>query len=250
MWCDHVGHCGRLHTSTLDVAWCSHRLESLHVAKLAASFRERPPCDDSVVPPWIPNAISVIRVLLVPVWLVLAFQAREVALAGGVIDRTPLLGVFVALGLSDLVDGFIARRFHLESNLGATLDAVADKLAQVATVTFLVFLGAPGFASLPLWLWVTLLARDGALATGFLLVFRRHRAVHIEHRWHGKASSLVLFVVITLGIANVQETAILVGSFVSLALIVPSTVSYVREGLRQLSASERPAVRGGPPMKR
>ncbi len=202
-----------------------------------------------MVPPWIPNAISVIRVLLVPVWLVLAFRARDVALTGGVIDRTPLLGVFLALGLSDLVDGFIARRFHLESNLGATLDAVADKLAQVATVTFLVFLGSPGFASLPLWLWVTLLARDGALAVGFLLVYRRHRQVHIEHRWHGKASSLVLFVVITLGIANVQETAILLGSLASLALIVPSTVSYVREGLRQLSASDAPAGRDGPPMK-
>ncbi|MCA3011794.1 MAG: CDP-alcohol phosphatidyltransferase family protein [Myxococcaceae bacterium] len=194
------------------------------------------------MPPWIPNAISVLRVLLVPVWLALAFRAREVAQGGGDIDRVPLLAVFITLGLSDLVDGFIARRFHLESNLGATLDAVADKLAQVSTVTFLVFLGTPGFASLPLWLWLVLLLRDGALAVGFLLVYRRHREVHVAHRWHGKASSLVLFLVITLGIANVQETAILVGSFASLALIVPSTVSYVKEGLRQLAAGD-PAPR-------
>ncbi|MCA2981459.1 MAG: CDP-alcohol phosphatidyltransferase family protein, partial [Myxococcaceae bacterium] len=176
------------------------------------------------------------------VWLALAFRAREVAQGGGDIDRVPLLAVFITLGLSDLVDGFIARRFHLESNLGATLDAVADKLAQVSTVTFLVFLGTPGFASLPLWLWLVLLLRDGALAVGFLLVYRRHREVHVAHRWHGKASSLVLFLVITLGIANVQETAILVGSFASLALIVPSTVSYVKEGLRQLAAGD-PAPR-------
>ena len=100
--------------------------------------------------------------------------------------------------------------------------------------------GSPSFASLPLWLWVTLLAPDGALAVGLLLVSRRLRPVHIAHRWHGKASSPLLFVVVTLGIANVQETAIVLGSLASLALIGPIAVSSVREGLRQLSASDSP----------
>ncbi len=57
--------------------------------------------------------------------------------------------------------------------------------------------GSASFASLPLWLWVKFLAPDGALAVGFLLVSRRLRQVHIAHRWHGKASSLVLFVVVS-----------------------------------------------------
>lgn len=188
------------------------------------------------MPAWVPNAISALRVLLVPVWLVLAFGARAAALAGSPVDRAPLLVVFIALGVSDLVDGFIARRFRLESNFGATLDAVADKLAQVATVTFLVFLGAPGFTPLPLWLWAALVARDGALAIGFVLVYRKHRVVHVEHRWHGKASSLLLFGVITLGMAAAPEVAVVVGSLLSLVLVVPGSVAYVREGLRQLAA--------------
>lgn len=188
------------------------------------------------MPPWVPNAISVLRVLLVPGWLVLAFRARELALAGGVVDRAPLLGVFLALGLSDLVDGFLARRFKLESNFGATLDAVADKLAQVATVTFLVFLGAPGFTPLPLWLWAALVLRDGALAIGFVLVYRKHRVVHVAHRWHGKLSSLLLFGVITLSMAAAAELAVVLGSVASLVLVVPGSIAYVREGLRQLAA--------------
>lgn len=188
------------------------------------------------MPPWVPNAISAIRILLVPVWLVLAVRARAIALSDSEVDRTALLGVLVGLGVSDLVDGFIARRWKLTSNLGATLDAVADKLAQVATVTFLVFLGSPGFTPLPWWLWLALLLRDGALAVGFVLVYRKHREVHVEHRWHGKASSLLLFVVILLGTAAAPELWVVIGSAASLVLIVPGSVAYVREGLRQLAA--------------
>ncbi|MBE2248155.1 MAG: CDP-alcohol phosphatidyltransferase family protein [Myxococcus sp.] len=186
------------------------------------------------MPPWVPNAISFVRIALVPLWLALAVQARAVALAGGEVDRPLLVGVLLALGLSDVVDGAIARHFKLTSNLGATLDAVADKLAQVATVTFLAWVPSAAFTPLPVWLWLTLLVRDGALAVGWVLVYRRHRVVHVEHRWHGKASSLVLFAVIVMGAAKAPEVAVLAGSALSLALIIPGSVAYVREGLRQL----------------
>jgi cardiolipin synthase (CMP-forming) len=190
----------------------------------------------SPMPPWVPNAISFLRIALVPVWVVLAVRIRADALAGTTLDRTALLVVLLALGVSDVIDGTIARRFNLTTNLGATLDAVADKLAQVASVTFLVFFASPGFTPLPLWLWVTLVLRDGALAVGWALVYRKHRVVLVEHRWHGKASSLALFAVIIMGTAALSEGAVLVGSALSLLLIVPGSVAYVREGLRQLSA--------------
>jgi cardiolipin synthase (CMP-forming) len=188
------------------------------------------------MPPWVPNAISFIRIGLVPVWVVLAIQQRAEAIAGAPLDRTPLLVVLVALGLSDVLDGALARHFKLTSNLGATLDAVADKLAQVASVTFLVFFASPGFTPLPLWLWVTLVLRDGALAVGWGLVYRKHRVVVVEHRWHGKASSLVLFAVIVMGTAGLPELVVVSGSALSLLLIVPGSVAYVREGLRQLAS--------------
>jgi phosphatidylglycerophosphate synthase len=188
------------------------------------------------MPPWVPNAISFLRIGLVPVWMVLAIQLRGDAIAGSPFDRTPLLVVLVALGLSDVLDGALARHFKLTSNLGATLDAVADKLAQVVSVTFLVFFASPGFTPLPLWLWMTLVLRDGALAVGWVLVYRKHRVVVVEHQWHGKASSLVLFAVIVMGTAALPELAVLVGSALSVLLIIPGSVAYVREGLRQLAS--------------
>lgn len=191
-----------------------------------------------MVPAWVPNAISALRIALVPVWVWLAFGVRATALGQGPIDRRALIGVLVALGLSDIVDGAIARHFKLTSNLGAMLDAVADKLAQVASVTFLVLLGSPGFTPLPWWLWATLVVRDGVLAVGWWLIFRKHRFVAIEHRWHGKASSLVLFGVIVAGTAELDPFVIVTGSALSVALIVPGTLSYVREGWRQFKKAE------------
>ena len=108
------------------------------------------------VPRWLPNAISAARIALVPVWLALAWEARQAALLG---NHPSPLGpqlVLLAIGASDVIDGALARRFALTTNLGATLDAVADKIAQISTVTFLVLAGAPAFTALPFWLMMTL----------------------------------------------------------------------------------------------
>jgi len=188
------------------------------------------------VPRWLPNAISVMRVLLVPVWLWLAHEARGVAASDGEVERLPLVGVLVTLMLSDLLDGFLARRFHLATNLGAILDAAADKLAQVATVTFLALFAAPAFTPLPVWLLVVLVTRDVLLGVGFLLVRARHGHVKTEHKWHGKASTALLFVLVLAVCLGLSGPVVPAASAVVLALVVPSTLVYLREGWRQLMA--------------
>ncbi|MBL8949337.1 MAG: CDP-alcohol phosphatidyltransferase family protein, partial [Myxococcaceae bacterium] len=82
------------------------------------------------------------RIGLVPVWLALAFSMRSRALDGADVHRLPLVLLVLLIGATDMIDGFLARRFQLATNLGATLDAVADKLASFAAVTFLTFLAA------------------------------------------------------------------------------------------------------------
>lgn len=187
------------------------------------------------VPPWLPNALSVLRILLVPVWLVLAFDARHVALAGGTPSALGPTLVLVAIGLSDIVDGTLARRYHLATNLGATLDAVADKLAQVTIVAFLALFGAPAFVPLPLWLMLTLAARDLALGVGWLVVRHRRGSVDAEHRWHGKAATVLLFAVVVAALWGAPRPAVVAGSALVLALVVPSTLAYLVAGVRQLT---------------
>jgi cardiolipin synthase len=107
----------------------------------------------------IPNVISVLRILLVlPTVLALANEQYVLALL-----------LFTVAGISDGLDGYIAKRFHYESRLGSILDPLADKLLLVATYLVLAWLGL-----LPVWLVAAVVARDllilaGAVSFHFLV---------------------------------------------------------------------------------
>jgi len=188
-------------------------------------------------PPWLPNAISFGRIALIPAFLGFAEATRTAAEAGlpqgG--ERALAAATLVVIGLSDVVDGHLARRHQLGTPLGAFLDALADKLAQVSFVAYLALRGGPAFAPIPVWFLLLLVARDLVLGTGSLLLRRRRGAVDVEHRVHGKLVSLLLFVLllaITLGLPG--EFA-LAGVLLVSAIAVPSTLGYVRHGFRQWS---------------
>lgn len=191
------------------------------------------------VPGWLPNAISCLRILLVPVWVVLAEAANRAGEAADTMaaPRGLAVATLLAIGLSDVVDGFLARRFHLQSTTGATLDAVADKLAQVVLFTYLALRPGPAFSAVPFWFLGLLIARDGLMLAGWLLVRRRAGRVEAEHRAHGKLSSLLLFgllVAFSAGLEGPGVTALLIAAG---AVVIGSTTLYTREGIRQLRAA-------------
>lgn len=189
----------------------------------------------------VPNAITLLRIALVPVWLYFAFQLRQASALGAPAGRAPVVLTFVAIGLSDLVDGWFARRWGVSSRLGALLDAVADKLAQVAAVTFLSLLPSGAFAPLPLWLLATLVVRDALLGGGWLLTHWLHRKVDVEHRWHGKASSFLLFCLIVGVCAGARGAGVVLGCALVALLVASSTGAYLRAGWRQLSLTREGA---------
>jgi cardiolipin synthase len=101
--------------------------------------------------PNIPTVITIIRLLLAPVVGYLIAQGRYGAAAA----------VFVAAAVSDLADGAIARRFALVSELGARLDAVADKVLMVIAALALAWQGL-----LPVWLVAAIVVRDAIVLCG------------------------------------------------------------------------------------
>jgi cardiolipin synthase len=102
----------------------------------------------------IPNIITILRFLLVPgVVFALLTDNMGWAFAG-----------FVIAGVSDGIDGFIARQFDQRSELGAYLDPMADKLLLVS-----VFLVLGYMEELPLWLVIAAVSRDAMIVTGVLL---------------------------------------------------------------------------------
>ena len=115
----------------------------------------------------IPNFITIFRFLLVPA-VVYALLNGEMgwALAG-----------FVVAGVSDGVDGFIARQFDQRSELGAYLDPMADKLLLVSVFVVLGYMG-----ELPLWLVVAAVSRDALIVSAVVLSTVMGRPVEVlEH---------------------------------------------------------------------
>jgi cardiolipin synthase len=105
---------------------------------------------------WLPNAICVVRILLV--------APSALALLAGRYDLTLLL--FGIAAISDGLDGWLAKTFNWTSRLGKILDPIADKLLLVTVFVTLVWTGL-----VPLWLGVTVVARD-VLIVGGAIVYR------------------------------------------------------------------------------
>ena len=141
--------------------------------------------------------------------------------------------VLVAIGVSDVLDGYLARRFGLTSRTGATLDAMADKLAQVALLLFFTFRGSPAFPTTAVWFLGLILGRDVLLGIGWLVLWRRSGSVRVVHRVHGKFSSVLLFVLLFLLTADATSTWTLPLVWSISAIVLVSTAAYFRDGMRQ-----------------
>lgn len=126
------------------------------------------------------------RLFLVPavVWSLLTGNL-DLAFAG-----------FLAAGISDAVDGFIARHFDQRSELGAYLDPMADKLLLVSVFVVLGFMG-----ELPSWLVVGAVSRDALIVSGVLLATIMGRPVAMKPLYVSKANTLfqIVLIVFVLG---------------------------------------------------
>ncbi|MDH4134287.1 MAG: CDP-alcohol phosphatidyltransferase family protein [Gammaproteobacteria bacterium] len=102
----------------------------------------------------LPNLITLARIALVPV-LILLLRDQNYAAA---------LLVFLIAGLSDALDGFLAKRLGVQSRLGAILDPAADKLLLVSAYVMLTILG-----HIPFWLMLTVAFRDILIVGGYIV---------------------------------------------------------------------------------
>lgn len=138
----------------------------------------------------IPNAITAIRILLVPALVCLLLRGEF----GGAI------WLFLAAGMSDALDGFIARRFNLGTRSGAILDPLADKLLVVSTVIVLARLG-----HLPWWLALTIVARDAVIVVGAVVICIRSGKVEMAPSVPSKLNTVVQLTLIALILGQAAE---------------------------------------------
>ena len=137
----------------------------------------------------IPNLLSVVRLLLLPVFFVLLVQYQNNALA---------FIILLVASLTDLVDGFIARATHSVSRLGQWLDPFIDRVFIVVSIIAVFVAGR-----VPLWILVILLARDACMLV--LTIYQQRR--------YGRSFEVIFIGKLT--------TALLMAGFCSLVLYWP-----------------------------
>ena len=177
----------------------------------------------------LPNVITLVRLACLPVVLWLLF-AEE--------NRAAAAWLLAALGITDWVDGYLARHLHQESELGKVLDPVADRL--------LFFVGAGGIlidGSVPVWFATVVLVRE-LLVGGTTLVLAALGARRIDVTWFGKAGTFCLMIAFplflashsTLGWADTAEVLAWLAGIPGLALSLYAAAAYVplaRRALRE-----------------
>src|SRR3982751_831654 len=103
----------------------------------------------------LPNVLTIFRMALIPLFVSLLFYQRFL----------PALATFIVAGITDGLDGLLARRFHQQSPLGRILDPIADKLMLVTSFIVLTMKGVyptpiPKHLPIPFWVTITVLRRD------------------------------------------------------------------------------------------
>ena len=165
------------------------------------------------------NKITVLRILLVPFFIVLAILT------------------FAIVAISDGIDGYIARRYNQRSELGAMLDPLADKMLLVSGVILLSRSFNPYFERIPVWLTTTILSRDALLVIGLVVIHYTFGKIKVRPRFTGKISTVLQMATVLWTLLQWRSD---IRYYLALGAAIFTGVSgalYVLDGMRQLGDS-------------
>ena len=175
---------------------------------------------------WIPNAISLMRIVLIVPILAL-FISDEFGWA---------LGLFIIAGLSDGVDGYIAKKYHWDTRLGAFLDPAGDKLLVAWSFGTLAYLG-----NIPVWLAVIVILRDVVIVAGsfiyhYLVTRLEGEPTSISKLNTGLEFAFLIFVMSKAGFGWPDNITITVLGAAVLVTVVISGYDYLSNWIRSALA--------------
>lgn len=175
----------------------------------------------------LPNQLTILRVLMIPVFLVV--------LLGGFFDirtaRVIAVGIFILASATDMLDGYLARKYQLITNFGKFADPLADKLLVAAALIAMVQLG-----DLASWIVILIISRE-FIVTGFRLVAASENIVIAASFW-GKIKTvtqmlMIIVVLLDINIAALTVTGdLLIAASVLLTLI--SMADYIYKNRKVL----------------
>lgn len=173
-----------------------------------------------------PNKLTLLRVIMIPFFVL--FMLAPIT---GAPDKWIALAIFVAASLTDTLDGYLARKYHLITNFGKFMDPLADKLLVCSALICLIDTG-----QIPSWVVIIIIARE-FIISGFRLIASDNGIV-IAANWWGKAKTISQMVMIIVLIADLGGVFDLVGTVliaVATLLTVISLIDYLWQNRKVLS---------------
>ena len=162
---------------------------------------------------YIPNILSIIRLLLVGVFIYTYYN----------VSRYTALAVFICAGITDVVDGILARKFNWITNVGKILDPIADKSMQC---TVLICMSVGEDPLIPWWLAAFFVLKEATMAIGALFIFKKKDTV-VSSRWFGKLAVCIFYACIFIIILLTPEKpVVLVLSLITVLMAIVALVSY------------------------
>lgn len=135
----------------------------------------------------IPNILTIIRFLLIPFIVISIFQGDYIS---GII-------LFTISGATDVLDGFIARKFNLISNFGKLMDPLADKLTQIAVLTSITLVHI-----IPVWILVIVVLKELIMVMGASFLYGKDVVVY--SKWYGKLATVLFYLAIVISLITIQ----------------------------------------------
>jgi cardiolipin synthase len=171
----------------------------------------------------VPNLLTIIRILLTPLLVILLLNGRP----------QEALIVFVVAGITDGLDGLIARLYRQKSKLGAFLDPMADKLLLATTYVILAYQRL-----IPNWLTVIVLSRDVFIVLGILMLHLQHLEVEMKPTLPSKLTTFaqIITVIVAMATRLASPHPLLrdILFYVTAVLTGFSWLQYMARGLRLL----------------
>lgn len=140
---------------------------------------------------YVPNALTVLRFLLIPIIVIACVQGQYIL----------AIAVLSISGLTDILDGTIARKYNYITDFGKLMDQLADKATQISLLTTLFIKGA-----IPIWILAIVVLKEFCMVSGASFLYGKELVV--SSKWYGKLATVLFYVamVISLFLEQIGNT--------------------------------------------
>lgn len=140
---------------------------------------------------YVPNALTVLRFLLIPIIVIACVQGQYIL----------AIAVLSISGLTDILDGTIARKYNYITDFGKLMDPLADKATQISLLTTLFIKGA-----IPIWILAIVVLKEFCMVSGASFLYGKEFVV--SSKWYGKLATVLFYVamVISLFLEQIGNT--------------------------------------------